>query len=538
MGSSRGQLTPDRATHTASPIMPIPSRSPSDDIQTWYHEAEAARQAGDIATAQAAVERILEQDPERPGALYLRGLLALDSNQFEAAQSWLERAIEIHPHADFYTTLCVIQIKQKAYASALHTTRQGLALQPGLIKLRYYEAGTLFVQGFLEEAALSYRKLLELEPDNVQARANLGVVAKDLGALDEAERHLRHAVALAPGYLSARGHLGPVLLAAGRYEEAWPWYEDRWANFATADGLPSPAARPQVPLPQWKGEPPELAIRVKDNRVRGARLLVVPEQGHGDSLQFVRYLPLALERFAQVGYICPPSLRRLYEESLCARWPGLVMIDDGLRSVDEWDWYCPMMSLPMAFGTRLDNIPAAVPYLYADPARAASWHAGLAALPNPDLPCVGVVWAGGHSGMMEDKVRSLTPEQIAPLLALPHIRWISLQKTDDPAKRAGMDSQARLTDWMDEITDFADTAALIENLDLVIAVDTSVAHLAAAMGKPVWLFNRFAGCWRWLRERDDSPWYPTVRLFTQRQRGDWDDVLTRVAAALQQRFAP
>jgi len=135
-----------------------------------------------------------------------------------------------------------------------------------------------------------------------------------------------------------------------------------------------------------------------------------------------------------------------------------------------------------------------------------------------------------------DRERSLTSTQIAPLLALSHVRWISLQKTDEPAKLADPASKARLTDWTDEITDFADTAALIENLDLVISVDTSVAHLAAAMGKPVWLLNRFAGCWRWLRDRDDSPWYPTLRLFTQSQRGNWDDVLARVAAELKQRF--
>ena len=468
----------------------------------------------------------------------MRGLLALDSDQFDAAQSWLERAIEVHPHTDFYTTLCEIQIKQKAYASALQTTRQGLALQPGSIKLRYYEAGTLFVQGFLDEADDSYRKLLELAPDDVRARANMGVVAKDLGALDEAERHLRHALTVAPDYRGARAHLATVLLATGCYEEAWPLFEDRWANFVTADGNHSPSARPQLPLPQWRGERPESAIRAENTRARGTRLLVIPEQGHGDSLQFVRYLPLALEQFSQVGYICPPSLRRLYEDSLCSRWPGLAMLDAELSSVDEWDWYCPMMSLPLAFGTRLDNIPAAVPYLYADPSSVASWRARFAALPNPELPRVGVVWAGGHSGMMEDKVRSLTPEQIAPLLALPGVRWVSLQKTDDPAKRADAASQVRLTDWMNDITDFADTAALIENLDLVISVDTSVAHLAAAMGKPVWLLNRFAGCWRWLRNRDDSPWYPTVQLFTQPQRGDWDEVLTRVATALHQRFAP
>jgi hypothetical protein len=212
------------------------------------------------------------------------------------------------------------------------------------------------------------------------------------------------------------------------------------------------------------------------------------------------------------------------------------MLDDGASSVDEWDWYCPMMSLPMAFGTRLDNIPAAIPYLHADAERAAVWRATLTALANPTLPRVGVVWAGGHTGLMEDKVRSLTPAQIAPLLTLSEVHWISLQKTDDPEKRADAFGQRTLIDWMDEVTDFADTAALIENLDLVIAVDTSVAHLAAAMGKPVWLLNRFAGCWRWLHDQDDSPWYPTVRLFNQQQRGNWDEVLTRVATALQQRF--
>jgi hypothetical protein len=194
------------------------------------------------------------------------------------------------------------------------------------------------------------------------------------------------------------------------------------------------------------------------------------------------------------------------------------------------------MSLPMAFGTRLDNIPAPATYLHADSARAAAWQARLAQLPNPGLPRVAVVWAGGHSGMAEDKVRSMTSAQMAPLLALSHVRWISLQKTDDVSKRADTASQARLTDWTDEIADFADTAALIENLDLVISVDTSTAHLAAAMGKPVWLLNRFAGCWRWLRDRNDSPWYPTIRIFSQAQRGNWDEVLVRVAAALQHEF--
>jgi hypothetical protein len=297
-------------------------------------------------------------------------------------------------------------------------------------------------------------------------------------------------------------------------------------------------ARPQLPLPQWKGESLSATVRTDKMHGKGTRLLVIPEQGYGDSLQFVRYLPLALQHFSQVGYICPRPLRRLFQESLGSRLPGLILLNAAPSDWNSWNWYCPLLSLPMASGTRLDNIPAAIPCLYACPERAAWWNERFSALPAPNLPRVGVVWAGGQSGLKVDDERSLMSKQLAPLLALPYVRWISLQKPDDPAKRADSASKARLTDWTDELSDFADTAALIENLDLVISVDTSVAHLAAAMGKPVWMLNRFSGCWRWLRDRDDSPWYPGLRLFTQSQRGNWDDVLARVAVELQQTFSP
>jgi len=487
--------------------------------------------AGQIATAQTLLDRILAQAPGHSGALHLHALVALATNQLESAQGWAERALEVRPDPAYYGTLCVVQIKRCAYASALQTAESGLALEPDSATLHFFRAVVLQVLGRPEEAAAAYRRVIELKPDHPQAHANLGVVVKDLGLLDEAQCHLRHAVELAPSYLGARASLSQILLAAGRYEEAWPYFEDRWANFVGADGRPA-TERPALPLPQWRGERLDNANGVPGQPAYGARLLVIPEQGHGDSLQFVRYLPLALERFARVGYICPPSLRRLYEESF-AHLAGLVMLDDGLFDLGDWDWHCPLMSLPMAFGTRLDTIPA-TPYLRADNARSAAWRARLSTLSDPELPRIGVVWAGGHSGLTEDRARSLLPAQIAPLLAVHDVRWISLQKTDDPAKRADAVSNTRLTDWMDHVTDFADTAALIDNLDLVISVDTSVAHLAAAMGKPVWLLNRFAGCWRWLRDRDDSPWYPSVRLFTQAQRGDWGGVLERVAEALRQ----
>ncbi|TDY22793.1 tetratricopeptide repeat protein [Paraburkholderia sp. BL6665CI2N2] len=510
--------------------MPTHPASPSEEtLDVWFNQAEQARLAGELDMARTLLDRVIGQDPGHADALHTHGLVALASNQLESAQSWVERALEVRSHPAYYGTLCIIQIKLRAYASALQTAECGLALEPAALPLCFFMAVILQVLGRSEDAAVVYRRLLELRPDHPQALANLGVVFKDLGSLYEAERHLSQAIALAPSYLGARASLSQVLLAAGRNEEAWPYFEDRWANFVDADGRPV-SARPTLPLPQWRGERLDIPSASQGAPAYGARLLVIPEQGHGDSLQFVRYLPMALERFARVGYICPPSLRRLYEESF-AHLPDLVMLDDGLSDLSDWDWHCPLMSLPMAFGTRLDNIPAGA-YLHADAARSASWRARLALLPDAGLPRVGLVWAGGHSGLTEDRARSLTPAQIAPLLALPDVRWISLQKTDDPAKRADATCNARLTDWMDDVTDFADTAALIDNLDLVICVDTSVAHLAAAMGKPVWLLNRFAGCWRWLRDRDDSPWYASARLFTQSQRGDWDGVLERVADAL------
>jgi Flp pilus assembly protein TadD len=515
--------------------MSILTPAPSDDIATRYNEAQKAFQAGRLDTAQTLLDLILAQNPKHVEALYLLGVLAFESGRLESAQSWIERAIQVQPNPIFYNTLYLVQIRLGAFANAEQTAQRGLAVQPDSPALLHSLAATLEKQGRLEEAAIGYRRVLELEPDNPWAHGNLGALSKTMGAFDDEEWHLRRAVTLAPTNLGFRANLGHSLLAKGHYEEAWPYFEDRWANFVTPDGRPYPV-RPQLPLPQWKGENPDTTNRTDRMLKRGKRLLVISEQGYGDSLQFVRYLPLALKRFSQVGYMGPRPLRRLYEESLCSRSPGLVLLDPGPPDLGDWDWCCLLMSLPMAFGTRLDNIPAAIPYLHAHARRAARWHARLAALPDPGLPRVGVVWAGGHSGLPVDRERSLTSTQIAPLLALSHVRWISLQKTDDPAKLADPASKARLTDWTDEITDFADTAALIENLDLVISVDTSVAHLAAAMGKPVWLLNRFAGCWRWLRDRDDSPWYPTLRLFTQSQRGNWDDVLARVAAELKQRF--
>ncbi len=289
--------------------------------------------------------------------------------------------------------------------------------------------------------------------------------------------------------------------------------EHRWASFQSGErtlGLKTPV----LPVPPWRGE----------SVPAGSTLLVLHEQDFGDALQFCRYLPMALDRFERVAYVCPAPLRRLFEHSLCARWPNLVLLEETPAGRSAWTHYCALMSLPMCLGTRLDTIPAPVPYLFADPRRTFDWPASAS-------PRIGLVWVGGHTGTTAGARRSIAPEKLAAVLSCPGVQWISLQKAESDTKQLPPALAERIIDRMGEVSDFADTAALISTLDFVIAVDTSVAHLAAAMGKRVWLLNRFAGCRRWLCEHDDTCGILAF-VSSQTARGDWDSVLENVRAEL------
>jgi tetratricopeptide (TPR) repeat protein len=517
--------------------MPNTPSPTSEACAAWYEQASSAYQAGRYEAALSALDRVFESNSTHAAGLHLRGLAWFALGDGASAQQWIARAVDAQPDANFFNSLCVVQTNLRAFPDAVRSAQQGLTLQPDMPLLHYNMGLALQLQDKLEEAAASYQRTLELEPGHSAACNNLGTVLRALDDLNGAASHYGRAAALDPNNLEARSNLGHVLLALGRYEEAWPLFENRWAG-ARPQIDHAGLERPQLPLPQWKGQEPTVATSGTRTPEEGQRLLVFHEQGYGDSLQFARYLPKALARFSHVGFVCPRPLRRLFEHSLCARWPGLSLLDAFPDDFGEWDWQSPLLSLPMAFQTRLETIPSASPYLYADASLSARWRARLAGMPGGDLPRVGLVWAGGNTGWSADSARSLAPAQIEPLLSLTQLRWISLQKTDDAAKRIHPTGAGGLIDWMDEIEDFADTAALIDNLDLAISVDTSVAHLAAAMGKPVWLINRFAGCWRWLRGRDDSPWYPGMRLFTQQRRGDWTEVLVAIVAALNELSLP
>jgi hypothetical protein len=253
-------------------------------------------------------------------------------------------------------------------------------------------------------------------------------------------------------------------------------------------------------------------------------LLLYTDEGFGDALQFIRYLPLLAQRCGKIIIACRPELPRL----LRTMADGCEIVALG-QPLPAFDFHCSLLSLPHVFGMTLANIPATVPYLQADAEDTARWRRRLA--DHSPIVNVGLAWAGSSTNK-NDRNRSMKLARLAPLGQVPGVRFISLQKGEAAAESKTPPARMEVVDWTEELKDFADTAALIANLDLVIAVDTAVAHLAGAMGKPVWTLLPLVPDWRWLLEREDSPWYPSMRLFRQPSWGDWDSVITRVADSL------
>jgi len=300
----------------------------------------------------------------------------------------------------------------------------------------------------------------------------------------------------------------------GDFARGWRDHEWRW----DIDQLRS--SRRHFAQSQWRG----------GVEIAGKTILIHAEQGLGDTLQFCRYVPRVAERAAHVIF----EVQRPLQALMTSLAGGAQVVAHG-DSLPDFDLHCPLLSLPLAFGTLLETVPAPMPYLAAPPGKIGAWRDRLG---KHARPRIGLVWAGNPRkelpGMNRiDRQRSMTFDRLAPLFDVAGCDFYSLQKGDDAVAQIHSSAwRERVTDWTGELHDFSDTAALVENLDLVIAVDTSVAHLAGALAKPFWLLNRYTTCWRWLLDRDDSPWYPTARQFRQDESRSWDGVIARVQAAL------
>ncbi len=320
-------------------------------------------------------------------------------------------------------------------------------------------------------------------------------------------------------------------LALGDYAAGWPLHEARWHTDSMQAATTQLEQRGYA-QPMWLGQ----------ESLVGKTIFLWPEQGYGDTLQFCRYAHVVQQMGAKVILATNQPMMRLLKNAFTH--PDIEVVLDLVSNPYAFDFHCPLMSLPLACGTdSLDKIPSQAPYLFADTYSRRQWQAALQAMPHKGLPQkglnIGLLWAGGPRPNQPtlqsiDAARSLRLPQFAPVFDLAQtssVQFFSLQ-LGEPAHQLQEQQGFPIIDLTAGLTDWADTAALVANLDLVISCDTAVAHLAAAMGKPTWILSRFNGCWRWLQDRDDSPWYPSVRLFRQKTRGDWDAVIAEVALAL------
>jgi tetratricopeptide (TPR) repeat protein len=352
---------------------------------------------------------------------------------------------------------------------------------------------------------------LRLQPESADARINLGTFLQQQMRHEEAVALFSEALQRKPTSIDAQWNKSLSLLALGHYAEGWSLHEA---------GLGIAPMRGEFPLPErrWQGED-----------ITGKRLLIRAEQGFGDTLQFVRYAALCKTRGATIIVQCPPALLRLI-----ANCPFVDRMCEQAHEQD-FDFHVAMMTLPHIFATTLDTIPATIPYLHIGAATRAKWANKFT---QPGFK-VGLVWAGNPrekqiDAQRADARRSMDLELLRPLFAIDGAHFYNLQMGAKAAQIDACGLRGRMEDYMGEAQDFEDTGAIIERLDLVITVDTSVAHLAGGLGKPVWILSRFDACWRWLQNRPDSPWYPTARIFGQQTPEDWPGVVERVKEALAQ----
>jgi tetratricopeptide (TPR) repeat protein len=475
--------------------------------------ADTLRAGEQLQEAIDAYQRFLKMSPGSPWALAALtellcqlGIALSDAGRLDAAIASFTQATILRPDfAPAYGALGNTLLKMNRAEEAVQMLRKASQLTPDSAPTAFNLANALRKNGQADEAIACYHKAILLQPDYYDAHFNLGNTFQENGRLAEAEISFREALRFDPDSPGANYNLGNVLLTQGRLQEGWKLYE--WRDRVKDSGI----VRRPLPMPLWDG-----------TDLRGRSILLFTEQGFGDSIQFIRYLPMIRQMGAKVFAACYPQLEQLFR--------GQFDVDQWLsdQAIPSADFYSPLPSLPGIFGTTLQTIPANIPYLFADATLRERWKNRLAAV---DGLKVGIVWSG-RPEYRNNINRSLALSRLAPLAKVRDIRFFSLQKGIAAQQIQICRAEIELMDWTDELANFADTAALIANLDLIITVDTAVAHLSAAIGKPTWVLLQFVPDWRWLLDRDDSPWYPTMRLFRQIEKGNWENPIRRIADAL------
>jgi Flp pilus assembly protein TadD len=484
-----------------------------EDAKTRHESAEdlqrlgeAQERAGDLQAAAKFYQRALALKPDSAElhchlarALYQGGAL-------QPAAELYRRALVLDPKKhEIYNDLGLVLTDLGNFAAALEVFRRSLINNPRSAKT-IASLGRLFERkGDLISAAEAYRDAIKLEPRLPGAYVDLGFVLYGLGELAEAADCFARLRRSGAGLGRSDCELGADPFLQGDLAVGWAEYESRW-KVGVGDER-------KLLQRRWKGEP-----------LGGERILLYAEQGLGDTMQFVRYVPLVAERGGEVVLEVQPALHGLLADT-----DGASRVIRRGETLPEFTWQCPLMSLPLALGTKLETIPARVPYIVADAVRVDTWRERL----QKNTRRVGLAWAG-NPGHPRDRLRSIPLEQLVPLLNVAGTTFYSLQFGSGSEQMKQLRPGGQLVDLGDELQDFANVAAIVANLDLVISIDSAVAHLAGALGTPVWiLLNK--GCdWRWFLEREDSPWYPTARLFRQSNPGGWQEVVKRIEHELRQ----
>ncbi len=479
------QRPPGSAAPNAPDVQPTtptaPTMASGETAEQALSRAQVAAQAKRLNEASGICADVLAAFPDHPAALALQGIVAAMGGDPEKGVVLLRRAISLHAgNATWYAHLS------------------------SLCRLTYR----------IDEGLAMGQEAIRLDPNNAEHLVNLSLIFVDADDRERAMVCLLRALGLKHDH--ADGHLAMAqnLLAQGDFDPGWMEYE--WRNLTEA----GKATMPAMTSAPWNGM-----------RIPNGRLLLVGDQGYGDTIQFARYIPMVVDRCQELIIGCSAEMG-----PLLANIPGVTQYCHRWNDVPGHAAHCRLSSLPYLFRTQMDSIPAQIPYLKVDPARVAHWRSRLDGILPAGRKRIGLAWTGRPTHP-NDRRRSVPLSMLAPVAAAGPAAFVSLQKPFPARDLATMSQFPFMTDLSDELTDFGETAALIENLDLVVTVDTCMGHLAGALGKPVWILIPKAADWRWLLDRDDSPWYPSARLFRQQKPGAWDEPLQRLREALSRELA-
>ena len=485
------------------------ARNPRDPA-AWLVLGLAAAQNSDLLLGEAAIRRSLALNPDHPDPAGALAAILRRTDRLAEAESVLASAARKQQgprSAQLLVELAEMQRGRGALSEAETTLRQALAMN-GSSADAWHGLGLLRQdQGESAAAEAGFIRALELKPDFVAALINLGSLKSGREKLEEAVALYDRALAVAPDHAVGHWNRAIALLTLGDYVAAWRDYDWRWLVPELVQ-----SAEVKVLDRRWRGEP-----------VAGKTVLLRSEQGIGDTIQLARYAPLVARQGARVILAVQPTA-----VSLLAQLPGVERVMSVADPLPAYDLQATLPDLPGLFGTSLATIPDPQGYLRPDPARAARWRERLG---SERRRKIGLIWAG-NPRHRDDRFRSIAIKTLEPILGRDDVAWFSLQVGARAADLAALAAPARVTDLAGALTDFSETAAALAALDLLIAVDTAPAHLAGALGHPTWLLIARQSDWRWMRGREDTPWYASLRLFRQERQGDWSPVIARVTAAL------